>query len=145
MADLMNIGGIVIDGHPNRSAPLPVPTLNDLDLGSGTPIVTSEPSLGNPPVDGYILSSDMDGNRIWIPPIVGGSANTPYEQVMDFAVGYNTFITTLTTKPATITLFDSAGNLMQNMDVQVAFVGGVYTIIVYSSEIVLGVHLIITY
>lgn len=142
----MNIGGIVIDGHPNRSAPLPVPILNDMDLGGGTPITTSEPALGNPPVDDYILSSKTDGTRIWIPPVIsGGGGNAPYEQVMDLAVGYNDFITTLTTKPATVTLYDSADRIMQNMDIQVEFVSSTYVVHVYSSEIVLGVHLIITY
>jgi len=145
VADLMNIGGVVIDGHPNRSNPLVTPVLDDLDLGSSTPMVTSEPSLGNPPVDDYILSSKTDGTRQWVAPATGGDANPPYEQVMDFVEGYNTFVTTLTTKPATVNLFDSANRVMQNMDIQVVFVNGVYTIVVYSSEVVLGVQLIITY
>ncbi len=141
----MNMGGVVIDGHPNRSNPLVTPTLDDLDLGAGTPMVTPEPALGNPPIDDYVLSSKTDGTRQWVAPVVGGSANPPYEQVMDLVAGPNTFTTTLTTKPATVSLYDSAGVVMQNMYIQVAFVGGVYVVYVDSAEAVLGVQLIITY
>lgn len=146
MADLMNTGGVVIDGHPNRSVPLTPPVIDDLDLGGGTPVTTCEPSLGNPPVDDYVLSSKQDGTREWVAPAVGGTGSSSvYEQTEDLVVGITRFTTSLTTEPATITLFDSSGYKMENMGPQVLFVGGVYVVDVYSSVPVTGVKLKIVY
>ena len=147
MADLMNLGGLVIDGHPNRSGPLPIPAIDDMDLGNGLPVTTCEPSLGNPPIDDYVISSKEDGTRKWVPQTDGGGGggNDPYRQIKDIAVGITRFTTTLTTKPATVTLYDSNNVMMQNMFTQILFVGGVYVVDVSSAEIVLGVELVITY
>lgn len=148
MADLMNIGGVVIDGHPNRSGALVTPVIDDLDLGSGLPVVTPEPSLGNPPVDDYVLSSKMDGTREWVAPVVGGATNIPYEQIKDLVAGVTRFTTNLTTEPSTITLFEPDGSnwkVMQNMETKLIFTGGVYVVDVYSVDLVIGVKLKIVY
>lgn len=142
----MNIGGVVIDGHPNRSVPLPVPSIDDMDLGNGLPVTTCEPSLGNPPVDDYILSSKEDGTRQWIAPVAGGSGSVnPYEQTKDLVIGTTRFTTPLTSDPIVIELFDSDGKKMENMGPQKLFVGGVYVVDVDSAEVVPNVTLKILY
>lgn len=145
----MNIGGVVIDGHPNRDVPLPTPAIDDMDLGSGLPYVTPEPSLGNPPVDDYVLSSKEDGTRVWVPPVVGGSgAVNPYEQVKDLDAGVTRFTTSLTTQPSTVTLLEPDGSdwkIMHNMETKVIFTGGVYVVDVYSVVPVTGVKIKIVY
>jgi hypothetical protein len=149
MADLMNTGGVVIDGHPNRSAPLTPPAIDDLDLGSPVPMVTCEPSLGNPPVDDYVLSSKQDGTRQWVAPVTGGTgAVNPYEQIKDLVAGTTRFTTPLTTQPSTITLFEPDGadwKIIHNMETKLIFTGGVYVVDVYSVDPVAGVKLKIVY
>lgn len=39
---------------------------------------SKEPGLGNPPANGYVLSSLMDGTRSWIAPGGGGGGSSPY-------------------------------------------------------------------
>lgn len=139
----MNIGGVVIDGHPNRDVPLPTPAIDDMDLGSGLPYVTPEPSLGNPPVDGYILSSKQSGERSWISPSVGGGGSSiyGYEKTKDLVIGTTRFTTPLMLAPVAVTLFDSTGKIMENMGPQVIFTGGVYVVDVDSAEVVPNVTL----
>jgi hypothetical protein len=142
MADLMNMGGAVIDGHPNRSVVLITPVIDDLNLGERGPATTSEPSLGVPPVDGYVLSKDTDGTVHWIPMVATPSGGGDASDVIAYPVisttlvpGTNTIVTTLTDKPYSVEVCDSNGIVLSgSFLVQAVMVTGNCVIYIDSSD-----------
>lgn len=143
MSDLMNMGGAVIDGHPNRSVTLITPVIDDLNLGEGLPTTTPEPSLGVPPVDGYVLSKDTDGTVHWIPMAVSSGGGTgELSDIIAYPIisttlipGTNTIVTTITDKPYSIEVCDSNGVVLSgSLLVQASMVAGSCVIYIDSSE-----------
>jgi hypothetical protein len=96
----------MVNGHA-LSADVTV-TKSDVGLGNVNN-VAQEPALGNPPSDGYLLSSTASGVRSWVAPTSGGNVSTS-GTITPTALVTAASSTTIQTPNANAKL-DSSGNL----------------------------------
>jgi hypothetical protein len=95
-----------------------------------------------------ILTATLDSGETGITGGSGGTgtgSNPPYTQIVNLDAGYTTIVTTLTTKPNSVFILDSAGKFLDTIERQLTLVGGVYVLTIYSTDPLTNVEIRILY
>lgn len=94
-----------------------------------------------------ILTATLDSGETGITGGGGtGTGSNYYTKIVNLDAGIVTrIVTTLTTKPYSVLILDSAGNFLDAVTRQLSLVGGVYVLDIYSTDALSDVEIRILY